>query len=77
VSVLSPLTSDDKAVTANCPSGKKVLGGGGVLDGQPQLGIFQSYPPNDASWTVYAKEIDDYGDNWAIRTYAVCADVTP
>ncbi len=54
------------SVTAQCPVGKKVLGGGG-LESTELVTIVRSYPPTDTSWTVllrnqtlvFKREVDD------------------
>jgi hypothetical protein len=67
-----------KFASANCPDGKKVLGGGGVLQAPlvKDLGVTSSLPlVNNVGWTVRADELNSYGDEWSVRADAVCATV--
>jgi hypothetical protein len=78
-----------KFAEATCPSGKVVLGGGGeafASAGDPNrdqapLAIFLNEPtgniPNSNAWTVGAREVSDYSQDWSIHTYAICATLTP
>ncbi len=79
-----PSTSS-KRVFANCPSGKKVLGGGAVVGYQqgnsfpadPNGIIFESEPTGDyTGWQASAIDRTP-GDDWAVIAYAICAIVGP
>jgi hypothetical protein len=68
---------------ADCPSGKKALGGGYVLDlwyygYEEEMGpvVTASYPSDDDTWTVSARSYGDYYyDEWEIWAYVICATV--
>jgi hypothetical protein len=59
-------------VTANCPAGKKALGGGystGVL-----MTLTQSFPTtNGAGWDVHGKNTENVAMN--LTVWAICANV--
>ena len=68
----------EKTVTASCPAGKKVLGGGGYafnLTFPDEVAIVASFPYNGNGWRVVAQETDAYAPGWLVRTYAICAQV--
>ncbi len=58
------------SATANCSSGKKVIGGG--CNGGSGDVIQDSYPPNSTSW--YCKMQTPSGDV-SVTTYAICANI--
>ncbi len=68
-------------VTAKCPVGKKVIGGGG--EAQPvsggsyydDLALVDSYPITDTSWQAVASEVNPTTGQWRVLAYAICADV--
>jgi len=65
----------DELVIAQCPAGKKVLGGGHIMN--PAVGrVGHSRPHNNnTAWYVY---IDNLGGNTpSISAWAICADVGP
>ncbi|HEX8690634.1 MAG TPA: hypothetical protein VF729_10380, partial [Solirubrobacterales bacterium] len=71
-----------KTVTAACPTGKQVVGGGAkVVGGTILIAIVESAPtPVNAEgkrtgWTAVAKEESGGGaTNWSVEAYAVCAE---
>jgi hypothetical protein len=72
-----------KTVFAKCPSGKKVLGGGAVIEYQqgnsfpadPNGIIFESEPTgDDTGWQASGVDRTS-GDSWAVIAYAICAKV--
>jgi hypothetical protein len=67
-----------KHATANCPAGKRVVGGGGwVLSGgvwTNAIGIVGSYP-NVSSFVVVGHELAAFAPNWQVTARAVCATV--
>ena len=78
-----------KLATADCPSGKVALGGGGLLfatladgnrDNAP-LAIWLNNPsaisPNAEAWTVGGREVNPYDQDWAVHAYVICASVMP
>src|SRR3954447_19360675 len=46
----TPLTS----ATATCPTGSRVVGGGGTANPPSGGNVISSYPPNNTSWAVTA-----------------------
>ena len=75
----SPVDSlSPKTVTATCPGGKKVVGGGGYafnLGFPSEVALVASFPFGANAWRAAAHEINAYVPNWIVRTYAVCANV--
>lgn len=83
--VFSPSSPTDsqssKTVTARCPSGKQVVGGGGWVHAVDryaednlaltQLRPFDSYRDG---YTVTAEELLYTSGNWWVQAYAICAD---
>ncbi len=61
---------------ASCPTGKKVLGGGFVLEGSP-LGyvpaIMGSYPMSDTTWRINMKNTTAAATNLAYYVFVTCA----
>jgi hypothetical protein len=78
VTKMSPADSGDKNVTAQCPAGKRVIGGGAtahVIFGYPkELTILASYP-SGTTWKAAAREATAYAGNWILNAYAICANV--
>jgi hypothetical protein len=75
-------SSSTKSVTATCPGGKRVLGGGATIIGAGPGGpvVVQSQPVGtDAAsvdaWTTTAVEVGAYTPSWRLIAYAICADV--
>jgi hypothetical protein len=74
-------TLDVKVATAECPSGKKVLGGGALVASPPgghQIGVFigDDFPRADGqAWTVTASESVENGAVWSLTAFAICAYV--
>jgi hypothetical protein len=77
-------TNDDdlKSVTAHCPNGKQVLGGGSSISSS--LGaFFRGHLLNDNptlendGWFVMVRESSETGNDviWSLSVYAICADV--
>ena len=74
-----------KSVTATCPVGKEVLGGGVRINGgstDPKAGVAlsESAPAVSATnarvgWTAGGREIGEEALNWQVVAYAVCAEL--
>ncbi|HEX6701462.1 MAG TPA: hypothetical protein VF101_12100 [Gaiellaceae bacterium] len=66
-----------KSQSVSCPSGKKVLGGGGAVNTTSNsLAITRSSPSSDLrTWTAEAQETAAFAGNWRVTVYAVCATV--
>jgi hypothetical protein len=71
--------SDTKAVTAFCPTGKEVLGGGVRLNGASAKVIPVESSPNASAhvgWTASAREIEGGTiESWSVTAFAVCAEL--
>ena len=70
--------SSDKGVAANCPAGKKVIGGGGYTSTTTSTSVWVaiSHPPTDTSWRAYGIEASGYAGNWTVTAVAICAKVS-
>jgi hypothetical protein len=80
-SAISPFNSANKTLQANCPAGKRVLGGGGYVSGTRHAVLTELRPISTAagdSYEVSATE-DETGEpgNWAILAYAFCSSTAP
>jgi hypothetical protein len=73
-----PATAKDSE--AQCPTGKKVTGGGYLIAGGGTNARVVSSSPgqvsNPTSWYVLAHELSPTGADWTLYAYAVCADVS-
>jgi hypothetical protein len=69
----SPTNSTTKSVSVDCPDGKLLTGGGGVISHANRAQITSSWPNDANTWTVDA--LDDSGDDWSVLAYAICATV--
>ena len=75
-------SSTSKTVAANCPVGKRVLGGGGtVIGGRGQVILERLEPMQIATndrFVVGAREDGTgFSGNWQLTAYALCADPIP
>jgi hypothetical protein len=75
-------SSTSKTVTANCPVGKRVLGGGAtVAGGRGQVVLERLEPVQTATndrFVVGAREDGTgYSGNWRLTAYALCANPLP
>jgi hypothetical protein len=75
-------SSTSKTVAANCPAGKRVLGGGGmVTDGRGNVVLERLEPVQTATndrFVVGAREDGTgYLRNWRLTAYALCANPLP
>jgi hypothetical protein len=70
-------SSSPKTVTATCPNGTVVVGGGHVFGGTDNvdLHVVSSWPSNTTTWSVTGAEPDaaPLGSSWTVRAYAICA----
>jgi hypothetical protein len=67
-------------VIAECPSGKKVLGGGYSTSGDNlNIVIAANAPLGDTQWAVTAVTPDypNARSGWSIYSFAICAYVAP
>ena len=64
---------------AQCPQGKKVIGGGAKAIGDLivfQIGLRNSAPtPDGTGWFAQGAEFEPTNDDWFIEAYAICANV--
>ena len=81
-------SSEAKGTSALCPAGKSVISGGWTLFSRntPQtenfgrtLAVWRNFPVVGAieGWAVLAYEVNPYPNSWAIRVFAICADLSP
>ena len=65
-----------KVLTANCPAGKKLVGGGGRIINQAGfVALDESYPVSATSWRLTGTEVNSTIGNWYVNAYAICAVV--
>jgi hypothetical protein len=69
-------TTDPKESTATCTGGRKVIGGGYVVEGTGlgEVNVYENRPTSDTTWSVKATEDND-NPSYAIQAYAICANV--
>ena len=74
-SSIGPSALSESGLTAFCPAGKKVIGGGGVEQGN--LVVADSFPDTDSSWRVNwtRDKLQDVSSFIPVTVYAVCAHV--
>jgi hypothetical protein len=73
---MSPYTSGAKFVDAQCPTGKKVVGGGAaVYEAGGDVALDESLPVTTTSWRATTFEVNATAELWAVRAYAICAAV--
>ena len=67
-----------KTVTAECPAGTMVLGGGASSDDGPDVGLSESYPDSGspAGWVGSARELVDTSADWDLQVDAICGEVS-
>jgi hypothetical protein len=75
-------SSATKTVAASCPTGKRVLGGGGKIDGGGgEVALEQVQPTqtvDDERFVASASEDGTgFGGDWQLTAYALCADPLP
>jgi hypothetical protein len=72
-------TEEAKSVSADCPTGKQVVGGGARIVGSAtKVAITESAPivsgEKRTSWSAAARAIAAEGSPWAIEAHAICAE---
>jgi hypothetical protein len=80
VSVSTPNNSQDEKVEfANCPTGKKVIGGGvevtGEVQAQNSVAVTRSDPNSAVQWEAQAHEHTPTSLAWTLTVFALCAIV--
>jgi hypothetical protein len=76
----TPLTSGSpKNLTATCPAGKKVLGGGVEISGagRNRVTAVENKPSGDNAWEGEAFEAVTTQSSWKLVVHAICANVSP
>lgn len=76
---LANTSEEVKTVSAECPTGKQLVGGGArVLGAATKVAVTESAPILDAekrtSWSAAARAIDTEASAWAIEAHAICAE---
>jgi hypothetical protein len=79
--VTSALTAFDSTATktavAKCPTGTRVIGGGGRVNGAQHVVITRQEPGHNAtgdSFAVDAREDEvGFGGSWAVQAFAICS----
>ncbi len=64
-------------VTAQCPAGKQILGGGFASFGNNVDVSVATNAPNGSSWVVTMVQNDLTPRLWSVSAYAICANVAP
>ena len=77
----SPQSGVFNVISAECPEGKKVVGGGASIS--PLGGAYyddvvmqSSYPLTDTRWQAVGAEVNPTTGNWILEAFAICAKVT-
>jgi hypothetical protein len=80
--VFDPVSPETMTVTAQCPAGKQVIGGGARVTGSgvTTVAITESIPALSADgkrtgWTATAREIAPEAKDWLIEAHAICAEL--
>jgi hypothetical protein len=71
VSNTSASSSANKSITATCPNGTQVVGGGFATN-NTSVGAQASYASSTTVWHVDASEFQNTVVNWTVTAYAVC-----
>jgi hypothetical protein len=78
--VLTPTSSANvKTISAVCPTGKKVIGGGARVTGSAasRVSINEAFPDSDGTkFNGVAREVTATALTWALQVYAMCATVS-
>jgi hypothetical protein len=78
--VLTPTSSANvKTISAVCPTGKKVIGGGARVTGTgaSRVSINEAFPDSDGTkFNGVAREVTATALTWALQVYAMCATVS-
>lgn len=76
---LSNNTEESKSVSADCPTGKQVVGGGARIVGSTTtVAVTESAPTisgeKRTAWSAAARAISVEGSAWAVEAVAICAE---
>jgi hypothetical protein len=77
VVVTSASSSSGKSITATCPAGKTIVGGGGSTS-TSNAALTESAPGaliggKATTWIAEAEEINSNSSNWTVTAQAICA----
>jgi len=79
VDITTPTSSaSPKTISAVCPSGKRVIGGGARVTGSgaPRVSIDEAFPDSDGTkFNGVAREVVATSLTWTLQVYAMCATV--
>jgi hypothetical protein len=73
-------STSPKTQQQDCPSGKRAVGGGGVITGTPTNTFLSTSRPTDAGtgWIAIGRESTaGNAGSWAVQTWVVCGTVAP
>jgi hypothetical protein len=80
-SSLSNTSEGTKTVTASCPTGRQVVGGGAKLVGGDKPNVITASTPTAAGsegkrtgWTAVATQPELNGVNWSVEATAICGE---
>lgn len=72
----------EKAISANCPAGKEIIGGGARINAPAAVNVAlnQSYPVTNTNnsrttWIASGREPVAEAGNWQIVAYVICAEL--
>jgi hypothetical protein len=72
----SSSSANSKSVVVNCPSGKRIVGGGARVLGTNRVSIVESFPDSSGDrWNARAAEVVGTATNWQLQAYGLCATV--
>jgi hypothetical protein len=60
-------------LSATCPSGSRIVGGGASIDGAARVAITTSAPDGDGAWVAEAAVMGTPSSPWRLEVIAVCA----
>lgn len=72
-------SSPERTLSLSCPTGKKIVGGGGGAWGRAMISVpagvalTASQPVDDNTWVVAAREVDPTDTEWFLRATISCA----
>jgi hypothetical protein len=73
-------TEAPKTISAQCPAGKEVIGGGARVTGNGDVAVTESAPVVDSGgkhtgWRASARVVNGPPEPWAIEAHAICAEL--
>lgn len=73
--------NDEKTVTADCPAGKEVVGGGARINGANTKTVVSETAPalnlagGHVGWYASGREVKEEGESWSVSAFAICAQL--